>query len=42
VLGLVPRGRRGTLMAQPIADERGAWRINIHLSGKKETVFFDV
>jgi protocatechuate 3,4-dioxygenase, alpha subunit len=42
VLGLVPRGRRGTLMAQPIADEPGAWRIDIHLSGKKETVFFDV
>jgi protocatechuate 3,4-dioxygenase, alpha subunit len=42
VLALVPRGRRVTLMAQPIADEPGAWRHDIHLSGKKETVFFDV
>jgi protocatechuate 3,4-dioxygenase, alpha subunit len=42
VLALVPRARRSTLMAQQIADEPGAWRLDIHLSGKNETVFFGV
>jgi protocatechuate 3,4-dioxygenase, alpha subunit len=42
VLALVPRARRSTLIAQQIADEPGAWRLDIHLSGKNETVFFDV
>ena len=41
-LALVPSARRGTLMARPISGESGAWRHDIHLSGKKETVFFDV
>jgi protocatechuate 3,4-dioxygenase, alpha subunit len=41
-LALVPSARRGTLIAQPIPGEPGAWRHDIHLCGKKETVFFDV
>ncbi|MBZ5520919.1 MAG: protocatechuate 3,4-dioxygenase subunit alpha [Acidobacteriia bacterium] len=40
ILALVPAGRRDTLMAQP--QEAGAWRFDIHLSGERETVFFDV
>lgn len=42
VLALVPKARRNTLMAQPIAGEPGAWRFDVHLSGSRETVFFDV
>ena len=42
VLALVPEERRATLMAQPVANQPGAWRFDIHLSGKNETVFFDV
>lgn len=42
VLALVPKARRGTLIAQPVAGESGAWRFDVHLSGKRETVFFDV
>jgi protocatechuate 3,4-dioxygenase, alpha subunit len=42
VLALVPSSRRATLMAHPITGEPGGWRQDIHLSGKKETVFFDV
>ena len=42
ILALVPKDRRGTLMAQPVAGEPGAWRIELHLSGENETVFFDV
>ncbi len=42
VLGLVPKARRATLMAQQVAGQPGAWRHEIHLSGPKETVFFDV
>ncbi len=46
VLALVPKSRRHTLMAQPIASPRGgepgAWRFDVHLSGSRETVFFDV
>jgi hypothetical protein len=29
-------------MAQQVAGQPGAWRHEIHLSGLKETVFFDV
>jgi protocatechuate 3,4-dioxygenase beta subunit len=29
-------------MAQPVANQPGAWRFDIHLSGENETVFFDV
>ncbi|HTX16332.1 MAG TPA: protocatechuate 3,4-dioxygenase subunit alpha [Candidatus Baltobacteraceae bacterium] len=42
VLALVPKERRETLMAQPVAGQPGAWRFDIHLSGENETVFFDV
>jgi protocatechuate 3,4-dioxygenase alpha subunit len=42
VLALVPRERRGTLLAQPVSGEPGTWRFDIHLSGENETVFFDV
>lgn len=42
VLALVPTARRQTLLAQPIAGEPGAWRFDVHLSGHRETVFFDV
>ncbi len=42
VLALVPRARRNTLMARPVPGEPGTWRIDVHLSGKQETVFFDV
>ncbi|HVB88117.1 MAG TPA: protocatechuate 3,4-dioxygenase subunit alpha [Candidatus Dormibacteraeota bacterium] len=42
VLALVPKARRSTLMAQPIADEAGAWRFEVHIGGSQETVFCDV
>ncbi len=42
VLALVPKERRETLVAQPVANQPGAWRFDIHLSGENETVFFDV
>src|SRR6185437_3049864 len=42
VLDLVPKGRRATLMARQIAGQPGTWRHEIHLSGPKETVFFDI
>lgn len=42
VLALVPKTRRHTLMAQPIQGEPGAWRFDVHISGSRETVFFDV
>jgi protocatechuate 3,4-dioxygenase, alpha subunit len=42
VLALVPANRRETLMARPDAGQPGVWRFDIHLSGEKETVFFDV
>jgi protocatechuate 3,4-dioxygenase, alpha subunit len=41
VLGLVPEGRRPTLLARPGA-EAGEWCFDLHLSGPCETVFFDV
>lgn len=42
VLERVPKARRATLMAQPVAGQPGTWRHEIRLSGAKETVFFDV
>ncbi|MDE3109136.1 MAG: protocatechuate 3,4-dioxygenase subunit alpha [Acidobacteriota bacterium] len=46
VLALVPKARRNTLMAEPVASstggEPGAWRFDVHLAGRRETVFFDV
>jgi protocatechuate 3,4-dioxygenase, alpha subunit len=42
VLQMVPESRRSTLLAQPVTDRPGAWRMEIHLQGEAETVFFDV
>lgn len=42
VLALVPKERRGTLLAQPDSARPGGWRFDIHLQGEQETVFFDV
>jgi protocatechuate 3,4-dioxygenase alpha subunit len=42
VLALVPADRRETVMARPDPAQPGVWRFDIHLSGEKETVFFDV
>jgi len=42
VLALVPKERRETLMAQPDPARAGGWRFDVHLTGEKETVFFDV
>jgi protocatechuate 3,4-dioxygenase, alpha subunit len=42
ILRLVPQERRDTLMARENPARRGTWHINIHLSGERETVFFDV
>jgi protocatechuate 3,4-dioxygenase alpha subunit len=42
VLLLVPEDRRATLLARPDTDLQGGWQFDIHLSGPRETVFFDV
>jgi protocatechuate 3,4-dioxygenase, alpha subunit len=42
VLALVPKSRRQTLMAKPVRGQPGSWRHEIHLSGAKETAFFDI
>jgi len=42
VLSLVPPNRRETLMAHPDPARPGAWRFDVHLSGNRETVFFDI
>ena len=42
VLALVPADRRGTVMAQPDPANPGTWLFEVHLSGKRETVFFDI
>lgn len=42
ILALVPQERRGTLLAQPVGGQAGAWSIEFRLSGENETVFFDV
>jgi protocatechuate 3,4-dioxygenase, alpha subunit len=42
VLALVPEDRRETLLALPDPAQPNTWRFNIHLSGEKETVFFDI
>jgi protocatechuate 3,4-dioxygenase, alpha subunit len=39
VLKMVDPARRATLLAKP--DDRGWWRLPIHLGGAQETVFFD-
>jgi protocatechuate 3,4-dioxygenase, alpha subunit len=42
ILALVPDGRRGTLLAQPVPETPGSWLFDIYLRGEKETVFFDI
>ncbi len=46
ILALVPKQRRGTLLAQTVkaesAFESGAWQFAIRFGGESETVFFDV
>lgn len=42
VLALVPKERRGTLMAQAVPGEHGSWRFEVNFGGEQETVFFDV
>jgi len=41
-LALVPEDRRSTLMAHPNREQPGSWDFEIHLSGERETVFFDI
>ena len=41
ILGLVPAGRRHTLMAQRAPGEPGTWEFIIRLQGDDETVFFE-
>jgi protocatechuate 3,4-dioxygenase alpha subunit len=41
VLKLVPQDRRATLIARPVAGEKGGLEWNIVVQGKDETVFFD-
>jgi protocatechuate 3,4-dioxygenase alpha subunit len=42
VLNLVPARRRDTLLATPDPSESGLFQFHVHLSGERETVFFDV
>ena len=42
VLALAPEDRRSTLMAHPDPDHPGVWNFDVHLSGERETVFFEV
>jgi protocatechuate 3,4-dioxygenase, alpha subunit len=42
ILALVPEHRRATLFAQPDPARGGGWFMELRLSGKGETVFFDV
>lgn len=45
ILALVPKERRGTLLAQAVVEgggESSAWQFTIRFGGDEETVFFDV
>ena len=42
VLAVVPRDRRGTLIASAKDGAAGTYIFDIHLRGDQETVFFDV
>lgn len=42
VLALVPEDRQSTLMAYPDGQTPGSWNFDLHLSGERETVFFDI
>jgi protocatechuate 3,4-dioxygenase alpha subunit len=41
ILRLVPTARRDTLLARRDEHPPGAWSIDFHLCGERETVFFD-
>ena len=41
ILGLVPEERRATLIATREANGANVYRFDIHLSGPRETVFFE-
>ncbi len=41
ILALVPEERRATLIASPEANGSNIYRFDIHLSGPRETVFFE-
>jgi protocatechuate 3,4-dioxygenase, alpha subunit len=41
ILRLVPVARRESLIAQPDPAQPGTWKIEFHLCGERETVFFD-
>ena len=42
VLELVPEDRRDTLVARSDSQDPSLWSFDIHLSGDRETVFFDI
>jgi protocatechuate 3,4-dioxygenase, alpha subunit len=42
ILSMVPEDRQGTLLAHQDRKEPGVWRLDIHLCGDKETVFFEM
>jgi protocatechuate 3,4-dioxygenase alpha subunit len=42
VLALVPADRRDSLMARPDPAQPSRWMFDIHLSGERETVFFEI
>jgi protocatechuate 3,4-dioxygenase alpha subunit len=39
---LVPEDRRSTLMARSTPEQSDSWDFDVHLSGERETVFFDI
>ena len=41
ILRLVPAARRETLMARPDTKQPDTWKIDFHLCGERETVFFN-
>jgi protocatechuate 3,4-dioxygenase, alpha subunit len=41
ILELVPADRRGTLLARTDPNVPGLWNFDVHLTGERETVFFD-
>jgi protocatechuate 3,4-dioxygenase alpha subunit len=42
VFQLVPSDRRATLIAEPDPDVPARWKLDVHLQGDRETVFFDL
>ena len=41
ILELVPKDRRDTLLARPDPNVPSLWSFDVHLTGERETVFFD-